>query len=120
MLSPEWFAYEAFSAKEGFPQCRAQSYRLSEGAPPSFSLRGSLGDQGFSRQRAARESSLVLLLVSEWLIAKVSHGNKVMITEAVTHELGASGRQMVCGPAGSQRSESVSHPQSWSFNTVID
>ena len=73
---------------------RAQAYRVSEGAPSSYALCGSLGD-GYVYRVAARASSLLFLPVSICLMPTVSRANKVMMTEVVAQSLEAHDRQVV-------------------------
>ena len=94
------------------------SYRFANGAPSSYSLRGSLGS-GFVYQFAARASPLVLLLAAVWFLLTASLADRVMVTEVLANALEVCDCQMIQGCAG-QQSESQTSKQAWEFNSNHD
>ena len=121
MSSPELFFCEALCKEQLSAAQQVKQYRITEGAPASPSLRGSLKrGSGLLYQYVARIQALAQLLVEVWLTPTARYSNRVAITEVLTRAVEAC-HQMIC--TGSMENESESYSQSssaWPFNTVLD
>ena len=74
MASPKWCLSEAFWSLKLPMSYRVQPYRFAVRTPMSETLRGSLRNEGFAYQFAARVSAVAFLVVSVWLAPTVSYG----------------------------------------------
>ena len=99
IASPTWRLYEAFCAAKLPRSHRAQSRRFAESMPRSESLRGTLFNEGFGYQYAARAAALVFLSASVWLAPTACYSNRVMMTEVLTRAIEARDHMLATGPA---------------------
>ena len=82
----------------------------------SESLRGSLFNEGYVYQFAARASALAFLSASVWITPTVSYSNRAMMTEAIARAIESREHILATGP--SEQAESAGRPRS--FDAALD
>ena len=84
-------------------------YRMADCMPRPETLRGSLRNQGFAYEYAARPQTLAFLLTEAWLAPAASFRNRVTFTEVATRAMETCRKMISTGSADSWEVDAHQH-----------